>query len=133
MNSLFVDTGAWYALVDSRDPAHDKAKLYFSENRMSMITTNFVFDETITLIRKKLGWQTAYDFGEMLRSSERLKIIPVLIEDEQKAWSIFFKYRDQDFSYTDCSSFAVMLRLKIGSVFTFDHHFKVMKFNVVPA
>jgi predicted nucleic acid-binding protein len=132
MNSLFVDTGAWYALVDNRDPAHDKAKVCFSENRMPMTTTNFVFDETITLIRKKLGWQTASGFGEMLRSSERLSIIPVIVEDEQKAWSIFLKYRDQDFSYTDCSSFAVMQRLNIGTVFSFDHHFSVMKFNVVP-
>ena len=133
MNRLFVDTGAWYALVDSRDPAHDRAKGFFAANCLPLITTNFVFDETVTLIRKKLGWQTAADFGERLRSSKRLAIVPVLEADEQKAWSIFLKYRDQDFSYTDCTSFAVMQRLKIATVFSFDHHFRIMKFNVVPS
>ena len=37
-----------------------------------------------------------------------------------------------DFSFTDCSSFAVMERLKIDTAFTFDMHFKTMKHAIVP-
>ena len=133
MNRIFVDTGAWYALVDNRDPAHVRASSFFAHNTMPLITSNFVFDETVTLIRKRLGWQNAYDFGVRLRSSERLDIVPVLEPDEQKAWIFFGKYYDQDFSYTDCTCFALMQRLKISTVFSFDHHFRVMKFDVVPS
>ena len=133
MNRIFVDTGAWYALVDNRDPAHEKASAFFVHNTIPLITSNYVFDETVTLLRKKVGWQTAFDFGERVRSSERLQIMPILETDEQKGWTIFARYRDQDFSYTDCTSFAIMQRLKISTAFTFDHHFRVMRFNVVPS
>jgi len=37
-----------------------------------------------------------------------------------KAWEIFEKYSDKDFSFTDCSSFAIMEMLKINNVFSFD-------------
>ena len=53
-------------------------------------------------------------------------------EDEERAWEIFLKYKDKDFSYTDCTSFAVMERLKIDTAFTFDSHFQTMKFQVAP-
>ena len=44
-------------------------------------------------------------------------------EDEKKAWEIFVKYRDKTFSFTDCSSFALMERIGITEVFAFDEHF----------
>ena len=78
MNHIFVDTGAWYALVDNRDPAHEKASAFFVHNTIPLITSNHVFDETVTLLRKKLGWQIAFDFGQRLRSSEWLSIMPIL-------------------------------------------------------
>ncbi|MBI5739622.1 MAG: hypothetical protein HZA16_02775 [Nitrospirae bacterium] len=59
----------------------------------------------------------------------------VAIEDdfEAKAWDIFLKYKDKDFSYTDCTSFALMEKLRIDTAFSFDSHFKAMKFHVVPS
>jgi len=45
---------------------------------------------------------------------------------------IFTKYRDQDFSYVDCTSFALMQRMKLSAAFAFDRHFRVMKFAVMP-
>ena len=133
MNRIFVDTGAWYALVDNRDPAHTRASSFLSQNTIPLVTSNFVFDETVTLIRKKLGWQTAFDFGQRLRSSKWLEFVPVIDTDEQKAWTLFSRYHDQDFSYTDCTSFAQMQRLHISTVFSFDHHFRIMNFIVVPS
>ena len=52
--------------------------------------------------------------------------------DEDKAWEIFLQYEEAGFSYTDCSSFAVMERLRIDTAFTFDMHFKTMKHAIVP-
>jgi predicted nucleic acid-binding protein len=36
------------------------------------------------------------------------------------AWQIFVRYDDQLFSFTDCTSFALMRSLGIGDAFTFD-------------
>ncbi len=133
MKRLFVDTGAWYALVDKSDPDHKEAEHFMTNNKIPLLTTNFVFDETITLIRSRLGWSVGKDFGERLKKSGFVSLIAVKDEDEERAWEIFLKYKDKDFSYTDCTSFAVMERLKMDMAFTFDSHFQIMKFNAVPA
>jgi len=52
--------------------------------------------------------------------------------DEERAWEIFCTYRDQDFSFVDCASFAAMERIKLSTAFTFDRHYSVMKYAVVP-
>jgi predicted nucleic acid-binding protein len=54
MKRLFVDTGAWYALVDKNNPDHKEAATFIRNNKTSLLTTNFVFDTTITLLRSRL-------------------------------------------------------------------------------
>jgi uncharacterized protein len=132
VKSLFVDTGAWYALIDSKDPYHKKAKKFYEKNDLPFVTTNFIFDETITLIANRLSWGIAAEFGEGLKESRLVAISPVLDIDEDSAWNIFLKHKDAGFSYTDCTSFAVMERLKIHAVFGFDGHFCVKGFQVLP-
>ena len=51
---------------------------------------------------------------------------------EQDAENILVKYQDQDFSYTDAVSFAVMRRDGIDRAFSFDRHFVTAGFTIVP-
>ena len=131
MKRVFVDTGAWYALVDKKDPDHEKAASFIRANAFPLITSNFIFSETVTLIRMRLGWTIAADFGKKLRESGFVSLVSLKDEDEARAWEIFLKYKDKDFSYTDCTSFAFMERLRIDTAFSFDSHFRAMKFHVV--
>lgn len=80
----------------------------------------------------RLGWKIAVNFGEALKTSGLVAIATITGPDEDKAWEIFLQYEEAGFSYTDCSSFAVMERLKIDTAFTFDMHFKTMKHAIVP-
>lgn len=133
MNRIFVDTSAWYALVDKKDPEHSKAKIFFKENKIPLLTTNFVFDEIVTLIRFRLGLNCAKDFGLKLKNSSFVNIITIEGIDEDNAWKIFTKYQDKTFSYTDCTSFAILVRLSIKNVFCFDKHFNQYdSFNILP-
>ncbi|GAB4236699.1 MAG: hypothetical protein OHK0028_13740 [Deltaproteobacteria bacterium] len=132
MKRIFVDTGAWYALVDRRDPDHPAARDFFEANRLPLVTTNFVFDETVTLLRRRLGWKVACDFGGRLHRSNIAAVVSVRVEDEEAAWTTFRKFRDKEFSFTDCTSFAVMDRLKIRTAFAFDRHFEGMEYEVAP-
>lgn len=132
MNGFFVDTAAWYALVDGDDADHRAAAVFLAGNKAPLITTNLVFGETITLIRYRIGHGAAQMFGEKLKESRFVRMVAVTPADEERAWEIFTKYRDQDFSFVDCTSFAVMERMKLATAFTFDRHFSVMKFTVVP-
>ncbi|MFQ5456196.1 MAG: type II toxin-antitoxin system VapC family toxin [Nitrospirota bacterium] len=134
MKKVFVDTGAWYALVDKKDPDHKSARNFLLTNRLPLLTTNFIFDEIVTLLRSHLGWSVAKEFGLKIKDSNLADIIPVKDEDEAKGWEIFLDFKDKDFSYTDCTSFAVMERFSIDNVFTFDKHFSQYgKFIVMPS
>ena len=50
----------------------------------------------------------------------------------KQAEKILEKYQDQDFSYTDAVSFAVMRELKIGKAFAFYSHFSTAGFTTIP-
>jgi predicted nucleic acid-binding protein len=53
-------------------------------------------------------------------------------EIEKDAEKVLRKYFDQDFSYTDAISFAIMKRYKMGKSFSFDKHFVTAGFVNIP-
>ena len=131
---IFVDTGAWYAYVDASDAYHLAAVQFINTLTEPLITSSYIFDETVTLIRMHLGHLIAVQFGERLRQEKLAKLVRITDTDEQKAWEIFERHQDKEFSFTDCTSFALMERLRIDTVFAFDRHFRQYgKLIVVPS
>ena len=117
MKSILVDTSAWIALNSKNDQLHDKAveiNRELLESGYRYITTNFILDETYTLLRARVGQGASVDFGERIRKSIVVQIVDITREIEEDAWEIFKKYADKDFSYTDCTSFAAMQMMEIN-------------------
>ena len=50
---IFVDTGAWFALFVPSDPDHNAATEWLAANRELLFTTDFIADETLTLLRAR--------------------------------------------------------------------------------
>ena len=123
MPQIFVDTGAWYALLDETDSYHARAVKLFQSLAHPLVTTNYIVDETITLAKNRLGYKVAVKIGQMLWDEDVAALIRITSSDENNAWKIFTKYRDKGFSFTDCTSFAVMERLGIIEAMAFDEHF----------
>lgn len=70
MNIIFVDTWAWYALVDTQDHDHIVAKLANEElldKDYIFVTANLVLTETLTLIRYHISHSAAIQFGSNYR------------------------------------------------------------------
>jgi len=128
---VFVDTSGWYAAADSRDPDHRAVARWLRRNTLPLITTDYVFDETVTLVRVELGHPAAVRFGESVRASAAVQIVSATTEDREAAWQTFKKFEDQRFSFTDCTSFAVMKRLGLSQALTGDQHFLLMGFAPV--
>ena len=80
----------------------------------------------------KLGHNATVKFGRNIRESSVVKVIHVNERIEERAWNIFEKYSDKDFSFTDCTSFAIMEFKKIRTAFTFDKHFAQFGFSSKP-
>jgi len=124
MEFIFTDTSAWYALVDKDDQDHQAAKAFMQKLTLPLITTNFVVDETITLLRYRLGHHMAAEVGRKLWAEELAQLIFINRATERRAWHLFLKYGDHRFSFTDCTSFVVMEQLGLTEAFVFDRDFE---------
>ena len=116
MKRIFVDTNAWVAINFKNDQAHQRAvetHQMLLKDGFSYVTTNFVLDETYTLLSIRAGRKASIQFGERIRKSNLIEIIYLSKEIEEESWRFFKKYNDHKLSYTDCTSFAVMNELRI--------------------
>jgi len=128
--SIFVDTGAWYALADRSDRHHLTAAGFFAEEApgREWVTSSLVVAETWSLLAAHLGRPAALTFWETLRDLH-VPILPCDAVDLEAAWRIAQAFSDQDFSFTDCTSFALMERRGIDEAFAFDGHFLVYRYG----
>ena len=137
MKSTFVDTSAFVALVDRKDRNHGAAKRTLkalARARTPLITSAYVADEVITLLRMRLGHATAVEAGEALLRSRWCRLLEVDHATRESAWNAFVRYDDQAFSFTECTSFALMRALDADEAFTFDRSdFNAAGFTVVPS
>ncbi len=125
--SLFVDTSAWYAAADAGDRSHGRAtKILAAGERL--VTSDHVLAETWLLLRYRMGRAPAERFWEGLRDGAAA-IEGVGDADLEAAWTIGQTFSDQDFSIVDRTSFAVMQRLGIERVASFDDHFAVYRYG----
>jgi len=124
---IFVDTAAFLAVENRRDTHHEKA-LAFRDAALRagelLVTTDYVLAESYTIIRLRAGHAVAIEFGEALKASRILRVEYLTPDVLDAAWEIFKSFEDKEFSFTDCTSFAMMEHLKISAAFTFDEHFR---------
>lgn len=122
------------ACADRNDPAHAKC-VGVRDRRLRvgflLITTDYVLDETLTLLRLRLGLAAAREWWERISQSPRVTIADIDAELRDRAMDWFFRYEDKDFSFTDCTSFALMRQEKIREALTTDRHFRQAGFEVV--
>lgn len=127
MRGVLVDSSAFLALEDPDEQAHVATTRAFGElvaGGARLLSTNFVFDESYTLILTRLGRHRAVAWGESLRRSRLIDLIRVEHDHEQAAWDLILAFADKDFSYTDATSFAVAQSLDVDEALSLDRHFR---------
>jgi predicted nucleic acid-binding protein len=130
---IFVDTGAWYASLVPTDPDHAKAVQWLTANHSPLLTTDYVIDETLTLLRVRGERIRALASGARFFRDELASIHKITSADLQLAWQTFEQFDDKSWSFTDCTSKVVMEQLGIKVAFAFDHHFRQFgSIRVVP-
>ncbi len=125
---LLIDTSALIAVRNADDKNHKKAvKLMIDILRGKfgkIFVSDYIFDEAVTLayIRTRRK-EFARDIGTFARARPiNLRFIEPV--DFEKAWELYFKYEDKPLNFTDCTNLALMDRVGIETIFSFDKEFK---------
>jgi predicted nucleic acid-binding protein len=121
---VFIDTSAFYALMDRSDSYHQSASKLWAhmlDKGYYLKTSNYVTVETLALLQNRLGFEAAD-----LWSRDVLGIVETLWIDEvlhNLAFEIWFSLGRRKLSLVDCTSFVIMRHDKMEKVFGFDKHF----------
>ena len=129
-SKILIDTGAIYAFVTRSDSNHSTARSFVEgwvDRRGVFVLVDAVFAETMTLLKVRLGGETAIRVGRELRGNPAYAWTALGTDGEGDAWEIFRNYHDKDWSYTDCSLLAVSRRSGVRGIFAFDRHFSQMR------
>lgn len=124
---LFIDSWGWLVLEDSRDPLHQAATRTYAEAAKSsgnVFTTNFVLDETISLLFRRRPFEEAARFTKGLLTSPLIGIEEITQTRFRRAFDLRLAFRDKpDISFTDLTIMIVAQELNITHILTGDRHF----------
>jgi hypothetical protein len=132
MRKIFVDTGGWYAAAASRDRDHEAAKHFLSGNHLPLMTSDYIMDETVTLLQSRLGHRYAVKFLDALHRSRQMELVHLSKPQIADAVTFFRSRPDKGWSFTDCTSFVLMREQGIECAFAFDEHFQQAGFQLLP-
>lgn len=127
---LFIDTWGWLVLRDKKDTKHKEVSNLYNNLRKSgyqVYTTDFVLDETFTLLFRRLSFHQAKESLELLNRAIKegfLKLEYITQNRLEATKRLRFALKDKpSISFTDLSSMIVMKELKIVEILTEDDHF----------
>jgi len=124
---VFMDSAGFFALWDAGDEHHSAAlrlqQTLAAKHRL-FLTTDYVVEETVTLLLVRHSHAAALDFLDTVERSEALHLEWIGPDRFQAAGALFRKRADKEWSFTDCASFVTMRELRIRDAFTTDRHFK---------
>ncbi len=130
---IFVDTSAWFASIVAVDADYSSASHWLKQNAEPLFTTDYVIDETLTLLKARGQMMRAQAIGEQFFHGRLATVYYLTETDIQQAWEIFQHFSDKGWSFTDCTSKVVIETLRLRQAFAFDQHFRQFgSVDVVP-
>lgn len=133
MNRIFVDTSAFYALLDADDEGHGKAAPAWAElleSNALLITSNYILVESCALLHSRLGLQAVKTFEEDF--VPLLDVVWVDAPTHRAAASAMLSGGKRRISLVDYSSFEIMNKGGLKTAFSLDRHFREQGFLCVP-
>jgi predicted nucleic acid-binding protein len=135
---VFIDTGYLLALELRTDQNHQQALEHWRSIRKdglpgrALVSTTYVFDETITYLNARGLHVSAVKVGKRLLASPSIELVHVGEDLFQRAFDLLERRPDKRYSLTDCVSFVVMRGRGISVAFAFDGHFEREGFTREP-
>jgi len=131
--NLFVDTSAFYALLDQDDGNHQRAATAWTKILQAadgLITSNYVVVETVTLLQHRIGLDAVRGFQADLVPAVHVAYVDN--EIHRQGMSGLLAAGRRKLSFVDCVNFELMRHLGLTRAFTFDSHFRQQDFEMIP-
>jgi len=114
-------------VTDRGDPRNARSKQILAAEE-ALVTSDHVLVESWLLLSRRFGLGEAHRFwAQVRRGKARVEIVSSA--DLDAAWSIREAFPDQRFSLVDLTSFAMMQRLGVHRVASFDSDFAIFRFG----
>ena len=129
---VFLDTSFVVALAARTDENHQLSLEVAQSLRMArtrIVTTQAVLLEIGNMFTKSPYRHAAISIRANLRSDPSVTILPATEALLDRAWDLFARRPDKEWSVTDCLSFVVMTDLGLQLALTADHHFEQAGFQ----
>jgi predicted nucleic acid-binding protein len=132
-NAAIIDTSAVLALHDPYDQFHEPAVRLFAHvpRYLFWVVLDITTHETYTRARYAHTFSAAMEQYNFLHQNG-FRLVRYLPDDEAYAEQLLVKYADHQLSFHDVLCAAVMGRLGIYKIFSFDSDFSVLGFEVMP-
>lgn len=131
--SVFVDTSAFFAVLDAGDANHKAAAGRWSgilDSSERLVTSNYVVLEVSTLFQHRIGMKALRAFHEDVMPA--IRVLWVTEQIHNAALGALSAAGRRRLSLTDCASFEIMRVNSIRAAFAFDRHFAESGFKVIP-
>lgn len=125
-SAVFVDTSGLYALLVKDDAMHEKAAAFLlkaAESKRRFLTTDYVLDETATLLKARRQSRLVSVLFGVIFSSAACQVEWMDRERFERTVRFFAKHQDKAWSFTDCFSFLLMKERKIADALSKDEHY----------
>lgn len=130
----FIDSSGFFALLCTDDARHKAAQVWLDDIRSrsgSAVTTDYILDETATLLKARGGGHRLAEFFQFVNSSHAIRIEWMHPARFTKATEFLLRHADHGYSFTDCVSFVVMRELRLTDALTTDKHFDEAGFKAL--
>lgn len=131
--TVFVDTSAFYAVLDRDDANHEAAKRVWIEllrETATLVTTSYVLVETVAVLQHRLGVAAVRSFHEDV--VPLLDVVWVTEEQHRAGVEAVLAASRKKLSVVDCVSFQSMRHEGLRTAFCFDAHFREQGFALKP-
>ena len=129
---IFIDTNFFVAMLNKKDSKHKRAleilHLLKTPEWGTRLISDYVLDETITFLWSHTRNKNIvkYFYVNLILNNNFARIEKITSEDIDQSWKIWNKYAEypkRPLSFTDCTILALLDRLKINTLITFDDEF----------
>ena len=128
--TVFVDTSAFYAVMDKDDRNHKTAKAVWIKSldeSVNFLCHNYILVETLALLQHRIGMDCVSAFVRDILPVVRVEWVNE--EMHRAGISSLLAASRRKLSLVDCISFELIRRLGLYLVFAFDPHFQEQGFG----